>query len=194
MKKNSYKRKDYENDVSKIQREAILLEKLSHSPRVLDIYAHCGTSVLVEAMASDLYTKAVFDKGEGVVSQADLTKVEARVNDVYPLNNFTASEKLQISLEMAKSLADLHGFEGGPIVHADANIEQWLIALDGSIKLNDFNNGRPPRWNAAKQEYCLSHSSFSSGFERSPEEFGGAASDEGVDVFALGSTIYPLVR
>jgi serine/threonine protein kinase len=121
--------------ISRIHKEAIILERLSSSPRILDIYSYCGGSVFVEQMASDLHTKIVY--GNGVDSQERLDTLD----NVYPQNNLTASEKLQISLEMAKSLADIHGFEGGPIVHADTHIEQWLIAPDGNIKLNDFNNG-----------------------------------------------------
>lgn len=89
------------------------MERLSSSPRVIDIYGFCGTSVLLEAMASDLHTKII--AGDGFASQNDLDELD----DVNPLNNFTTSEKLQIALAMVESLADIHGFEGGMIVHAD---------------------------------------------------------------------------
>jgi hypothetical protein len=141
-------------DLHSIHKEANILERMSPSPRVLDIYGACGTSVLVEAMASDLHTKII--TGSGIASQKLLDKLD----DIYPLNGFTASEKLQISLDMAESLADLHGFEGGPILHADTHIEQWLIAPDGSIKLNDFNNAREPLWDQRKGEYCLARSTY----------------------------------
>ena len=141
-------------DLYKIHKEANVLERLSPSPRILDIYGACGTTVLVEAMASDLHTKII--RGTGFASQKKLDELD----DVHPLNDFTPSEKLQISLDMAESLADLHGYEGGPIIHADTHIEQWLIAPDGSIQLNDFNNAREPLWNAQKREYCEARSSY----------------------------------
>lgn len=183
------KRDDYEYEISKIQKEAILLERLSPSPRILDIYGHCGTSVLTEAMASDLYTKVIFKEGEILQDKLD----HQFPDTVHSFNNLTISEKLQISLEMAKSIVDLHGYKDGPIIHADANIEQWLIAPDGSIKLNDFNNIRPPHWDDTMQQYCISYAGYGGGFERSPEEYSGDASDESVDVYALGSSIYPMV-
>lgn len=172
--------------LSKIQKEANILEKLSSSSRILDIFAYCGSTVFVEAMASDLHTQIV--PGKGFSSQKSLD----RLDDLYPRNNFTASEKLQIALDMAESLADLHGFKGGPIIHADTHIEQWLLAPDGSVKLNDFNNAKEPRWNGYKGSYCVSRGTYG-GTYRSPEEFSGKSQNEAVDVFAFGSNIYTLV-
>lgn len=174
-------------DISKIQKEATILERLSSSPRVLDIYGHCGASVLVEAMASDLHTKIVH--GEGFESQEELNALD----NVYPRNNFTSSEKLQISIYMAQSLADIHGFKGGPITHGDTHIEQWLIAPDGSIKLNDFNNAHVPLWNEKEGRYCTYSGSYA-GTYRSPEEFSDGPQDESVDTFAFGNNIYTMVR
>jgi serine/threonine protein kinase len=143
-----------EKDVYKINKEANILERLSHSPRVLDIYGACGTTVLIEAMAGDLHKKIIL--GDGYANQTELDALD----EVQSFNHFTASEKLQISLDMAESLADLHGFEGGPIIHADTHIEQWLIAPDGSIQLNDFNNAHEPLWNEKKRKYCTTHSTY----------------------------------
>lgn len=94
-------------DLFRIRQEAIILEKLTASPRIINIYGFCGTSVIMEAMASDLTKQLV--KGNGIASQEMLNRLDDA--DI-SLNNFTASEKLQISLDMAMSLADLHGFKG----------------------------------------------------------------------------------
>lgn len=177
-----------------IMKEALILERLSPSPRVIDIYGYCGTTVILEAMASDLHTKIIIDEGafskEGVISQKKLDKLQE--DDVYPLNNFTTSEKLQISLDMAESLADIHGFEGGPIIHADTHIEQWLIAPDGRIKFNDFNNARLPSWDAKEKKYC-ERTSYYGGTWRSPEEYIPSPQDESIDVYAYGNNIYTLL-
>jgi serine/threonine protein kinase len=141
-------------DLSTIHKEAIILERMSSSPRVINTYGSCGTTMLVEAMASDLHTKIILD--DGFASQEKLNKLD----DVQPLNDFSTSEKLQITLDMAESLAYLHGFEGGPIVHGDTHIEQWLIASDGSIRLNDFNNAHVPEWDQMAGDYCTTRSSY----------------------------------
>jgi hypothetical protein len=173
-------------DVADIKKEALILERLTASSRVLNIYGYCGTSVSIEAMASDLHTTTII--GDGFASQKKLDKLDG----VHPLNNFTASEKLQISLDMVESLADIHGFEGGPIIHADTNIDQWLIAPDGRLKVNDFNNAREPMWNKNDKKYCEKKLTYG-GIWRSPEEYSGGQQDESIDVFAYGNNIYTLV-
>jgi serine/threonine protein kinase len=173
-------------DQEKVHREAIIMERMTASRNILDIYSHCGTSVLVESMASDIYTIAV--PGEGIVPQVKLDDMDG----VQSLNNFTASEKLQISLLMAESLRDLHEFDGGIIVHGDTHLEQWLIGHDGSVKLNDFNNAYTLKWNAVKQAYCPVVKWYD-GTYRSPEEFNGQESDESKDTYAFGNVIYNLL-
>ena len=54
----------------------------------------------------------------------------------------------------------MHGDVGGPIKHSDTHIEQYLIGLDGTIQLNDFNNAREPRWDEANNKYCETNSTF----------------------------------
>lgn len=173
-------------DQYRVHKEAIVLERMSHSPRILDIYGHCGTSILLEPMASELVTKLV--PGTGLASQANLNKL----SDVRPRNQLTASEKLHIALSMVESLADLHGFSDGPIIHADANPEQWLITSDGTIKLNDFNNAVEMRWNITGQKFCERKGAFRDA-GRSPEECHGTSQNESVDVYAIGNFIYSLV-
>jgi hypothetical protein len=88
-------------------RDALIMERLTASPRIVDAYAHCGTTVLVEPIPFEVEEYIV--PGEGHIKQEELHD-EA---DVTPLNNFTIEEKLQMALEMAESLADLHGFKDG---------------------------------------------------------------------------------
>lgn len=71
-------------------------------------------------------------------------------------------------------------------------IEQWLIAPDGRIKFNDFNNAREPMWDGGKQKYCGKRSRYG-GVWRSPEEFRGGRQDESIDVYAYGNCIYTLM-
>lgn len=182
MKKNDFN----EADVASIHKEAIILERLTSSTHVLGIYGHCGTTVMVEAMASDIHTKII---PGGVASQAALETQD----NVYPNNTFTASEKLQISLYMAESLVDLHEFiEGGHVVHADTHIEQWLLAPDETLRLNDFNNAKIMQWNRKKEQFCLSHSTYG-GVWRAPEEYDGRSQDETKDTFAFGNGMYTLL-
>jgi hypothetical protein len=88
-------------------RDALVMERLTASPRIVDIFAHCGTSVQVEAIPHEV--EEVIVPGEGYIEQDRLHDID----EVKPQNDFTVSEKLEMALEMAKSLADLHGFEDG---------------------------------------------------------------------------------
>ena len=141
-------------DFAMVQKEAVIMEQLSASPNILDMYGYCGTSVVLEAMAGVVDSKMM--TGDGYASRKELD----RLDDVYPANNLTAMEKLQIALEMAESLADIHGYKGGEIVHEDVYPEQWLVARDGAVKLNDFNNAGISLWDDATQTYCTRQAEY----------------------------------
>jgi serine/threonine protein kinase len=93
---------------------------------------------------------------------------------------------------MAESLQDLHEYEGGVIVHSDVDVEQWLLAPDKTLKLNDFNNAYVTQWDRKKKAYCYRYSEFG-GIYRAPEEYEGEAQDETKDTFSLGNNIYTIL-
>jgi serine/threonine protein kinase len=176
-------------ELSRVQREALVMEKLSASSHILNIYGYCGTSVMVETMAFDI-KNAIIQEG-GVVSQSELSKS----GQPKAHNNLTSSEQLKIAIEMAKSLADLHDFSGGKIVHADTNVEQWLLNKHGELKLNDFNLAEILQWNEETQQYCPTTNMFEGTFRlvRSPEEFMGYPADESKDIYSFGNMLYSLI-
>ena len=134
----------YENS----RKDALIMERLTKSPRIIDIYAHCALTVVVEAMKKELEEYAV--PGSGLMKQEELHDED----DVKPQNEFTPTQKLKFSLEMAEGLADLHGFEGGVIVHDDVQLCQWLHDKDGKLKLGDFNRAEVMLWDEKRNKYC----------------------------------------
>ena len=140
-------------DLLRIRTEAVIFEQLSAAPLVIDIYGYCGGTVVLEAMAKDLHKMIIYDDG-----QFDQKRLDAMPDP--SLNNFTASEKLQISLEMAESLASMHGHPGGQTVHCDTHIEQWLLDSRGQARLNDFNNAWIMDWNTETHDYCLRSATY----------------------------------
>jgi serine/threonine protein kinase len=138
---------DY-RDMYKTHRDAIVMERLTHSPRIVDIYGHCSMTIISEPMPSDVSSDII--PGDGGAKQADLDKLD----NVYPQNNLTATQKLEMSLEMAEGLADIHGFEGGVIFHGDIRLDQWLWSRDGRLVLNDFNCAEILDWDEENQRYC----------------------------------------
>jgi len=120
------------NKYETMRKDSLVAEKLSSSPMIVDVYGFCALGHLGEAMPNgDLEDASVPTGGEGV----ELEDSE----DLDPQNNFTAEQKLQFALEMAKSISLLHSYSGGVIVHDDIQLSQFLFTADGHLKLNDFN-------------------------------------------------------
>jgi serine/threonine protein kinase len=143
-------------DFFKIQREALIFDQLTTVPLVLNIYGYCGGSVVVEAMAADLHKIVI--PGDGQASQSKLDQIP--IDQPLGQNSLTVPEKLQIALEMAESLASLHGYNGGLIIHSDTHPEQWLFDTNGTAKLNDFNNAYLPTWSMERGDYCTRQVSY----------------------------------
>ena len=59
-----------------------------------------------------------------------------------------------MALEMAESIAVLHGYEGSVIIHNDIQLQQWLRTEEGTLKLGDFNRATIPDWDIKKNRYC----------------------------------------
>ena len=89
-------------------RDALVMERLTHSERIVDIFGHCGTAVMAEAIPFEVEEYVVPGRGRGI-DQEELHDEEY----LNPRNSFTAEEKLDMALTMAESIADLHGFEDG---------------------------------------------------------------------------------
>jgi hypothetical protein len=182
-----------------IENEAVIMERLTASPRIVDIYGHCGTSLAAEYML-DMTLElvpgtSILDPDRGRMAQAGLDKLQE--TDVHPLNNWTVGEKIELALTMAESLADLHGFAGGAIVHGDVHPDQWLRSVSttssaGQMKLNDFNNGMILEYSAKNHSYC-DFWTWYGGTYKAPEELRGDYVGAPSDVWAMGNNIYILL-
>jgi len=111
-----YERDWTRHNLYKVNSEALIMEQLTGSEHVSDIYGHCGSTVLVEK-GYELTYKLVPSLHNGLsrghISQDDLNKLQK--DDVYIFNNFTAEEKLDIAIIFSENLAELHGFPKGVI-------------------------------------------------------------------------------
>jgi serine/threonine protein kinase len=130
--------------------DALISERLTSSPRIADIYGHCGLAIVAE----------FFHHGDAEAKilpgyQTSAPSYRAAPNAL-PQNNLTASEKLHIALGMAEAIADLHGFQDGVIVHNDIQPSQFLFRSDDhkALKLNDFNRAEVMLWDEEHQDYC----------------------------------------
>lgn len=133
-----------------VQKDAVVMEKLSSSPRIVDMYGHCAASLNVEAMDNGLSKHLVPRKHKKKREEWDhfVKDVKSRTKNV------TYTKKLGLAIEMAESIAELHGYENGVIVHDDVHLAQWMRAKDGALKVGDFNRAIIVDWDEEKQEYC----------------------------------------
>ena len=82
------------------------MERFSVSSHVVDIDIMCGTSIVVEAIMSDIYEIIV--PGDGLVSHSQLDEDKHIMLDVMPRNKRTISEKLRVALSMTGSIQLMH--------------------------------------------------------------------------------------
>ena len=172
-----------------VQLEAIIMERLTKSPRIMNIYGHCVFSTMVEVIPIEFEEVAV--PGEGYFTQEEIDK--RNKNGVRPYNDFTPTEKLGFALDMAESIADLHGFEDGDIVHDDVQPCQWLRTPDGHLKLGDFNRATIMQWDVVNGEYCKFNNGAAFANYRAPEEFAVRNLNEQIDTFSFGNNLYGML-
>jgi hypothetical protein len=171
-----------------VHREANVMERLSSNPSIVDIYGHCGGSVAAEAISYEVERYVV--PGSGYVNPGLGADQPA---DLSPQSDFTPSEKFRMALAMAESIAALHGYHDGVIVHDDIQLRQWLQTKDGILKLGDFNRAYVLDWNDSTQAYCSYNNGQAFGNNRSPEEYQAGELDEAIDVYSFGNCLYSLL-
>jgi hypothetical protein len=175
--------------IEEVWTEAIIMERLTKSPRIISIYGHCSTTTMVEVVPIEFEEAVVHDEGY----ESHETIEERNKDGVRPYNNFTATEKLHFALDMAESIADLHGFEDGVIIHDDIQMCQWLRTPSGRLKLGDFNRGTIMSWDLFTGEYCKFNNGAAFSQYRSPEEYAQRNLNEQIDTFSFGNNIYAMI-
>jgi serine/threonine protein kinase len=196
--------------------EALILERLSSSPRIVDIHGACSTSVSVEFMPLEVEDNII--RGSGYSSAEEIAKCEAKqgasegqgqagedttAKSCDEGSQFSATQKLEMALGMAEALADVHGYSGGVIVHDDIQPCQFLRNERGEMKLNDFNRGEVMLFDDGSGgrlnehgetgEYCRYNNGGVYGNARSPEEDAEHDLNEQIDVYSLGNIYYELL-
>jgi hypothetical protein len=87
-------------------RDALVMDHLTGSPQIVNICAHCGAALWVEAIPFEVQEFII--PGEGYIGPEELDR------NFKPHNTYTRpEEKLDMAIVMTGLLADLHGFEGG---------------------------------------------------------------------------------
>ena len=126
---HNFEANNYEHD----RIDALAMEHLTSSKHVINIFSHCGNSVVTE-----------YADGDRVGTLADTKKKE-------PLS------RLKIARDIASGLADVHEAN---LVHFDVNLAN-IVSIGGTLKLNDFNIGVMQKRNVTSGKTCDFPSQFS---------------------------------
>jgi len=171
--------------------DALISQKMTASPYVLDIYGYCGMS--------SIYEKGVANLNHDARYREDIHNRDYE----YPIPD---AKKVLYASHVAKGLLDLHGADypdnryNTTIVHADIKPDNILMVRRpwGLVaKLGDFNNSFLRKWNRTSNTPCPLYMNavpavWGGGY-MPPEQSAGKPIDGSVDVFAFGAILYYLL-
>jgi serine/threonine protein kinase len=156
------------------QMDAIVTDRLTGSPRIIDIYGFCAQSVFNEF--------------------ADMNLGEFRDEH---LKEKTWTQKLKFAREAALALADLHNADelgNTTVAHRDLK-PQNVIFVDGQLKINDFNDAYLLQWNTTSNRQCgFPYKKFlprwAKGFKPKEQARNDFPLTEKIDIYALGGILF----
>lgn len=179
------------------RRDAVAMERLTHSPYVVDVYAYCGQSAINEF--------ADFQFGDGISSLEQLNRqfrphtehVNYRHWDVKVMNL-----KLKLAASVAMGIAHVHA--GGnhevdalpAIVHYDINPRNIALFQNGKPKINDFNIAEFLTYRKGTNVTCGFPSRMHHPWWRGPEEVvvgNQNRLDASSDVYSLGTVLFHIL-
>lgn len=172
------------------RREAVVMDMLTASPRIVDLYSFCGNSLITEYLPMDLA------KFLGTDDEHKKQKQETSHRTI------NSQQRLYLAKETAAALKDLHKYD---VMHADLQSKQFLISASSStfngnstkVKLNDFNRCRfLPRKVTSDNTtgpVCPIYIPSAPGSTRSPEEYELGELTTQIDVYSLANIWFEIL-
>ncbi|MCL2189862.1 MAG: serine/threonine protein kinase [Defluviitaleaceae bacterium] len=191
---------------------AYILETLEEMA-VLSNKNDCRTTHVRDMVDGTQYIKKAFGTTYGIgvykalltVSHPNLPKVYYVIEDgdgfitleeyIYGITLKTMIESkpipfsrvMEITAQLYDALNTLHS-QSPPLIHKDVNPSNIMLAVDGTIKLIDFNAAKEYKPEATEDTTTLGTKSYAA-----PEQFGYAKTDERTDIYCLGATMYHML-
>jgi Protein kinase domain len=150
LKLLKFQRRDFNAESYEHHRvDALAMERLTASRHIVNVYGYCGQSVVTEYAAT---TARLLTKN----------------------TTLTSMDRLKMGRDIVRAMMDLHSMDypnatNITFTHNDLNMAN-AVAVQGHIKLNDFNIGVLQRWNRTTQAICKTPVLFEAPLWKSPEE------------------------
>jgi mitogen-activated protein kinase kinase kinase 7 len=170
-----------ERNLDRHRRDALVMERLTSSANIIDVYGFCGNTILSEYVSAGL-DRIIFDDEHN-----------DRSNETVSVSRESSLGRLRLALGVAKGVAALHSIVGGPIVHGDLQAKQFLVDVDGTIKLNDFNRCRFIAHHNDTKQACPIRIPQAPGAARAPEEYDFKPLNEQIDMYSLGHVLFTIL-
>jgi serine/threonine protein kinase len=154
--------------------DAVISQRLTSSPHVIDIYGYCGVSAL--------YEKGMYGLDERY-------------------ENIDLHAKYQLALQVVKGMVDIHGIDypsgtNATIVHRDLKPSNLMMFKNQKVKFGDFNDSHLRQWNKTSGEPCPFYNRgypMHWGLGYKPAEHaaqGYPRLDEKMDIYGLGGLLF----
>ena len=152
----------------------MVMELLSSSKRIADVYSFCGLSSIIEYASGQIEKEVMITSGRKNIDQ--------------PI------KKIEMAIELSKVVATIHGHKDGLISTADIQVGQFCRGRDGFIKMLDFNRAEVLLYDESHGDYCRFENGVPpDGSLRAPEEIIDAPLSEAIDVYSLGNVFYSIL-
>uniref|UniRef100_A0A7S4JKY4 Protein kinase domain-containing protein n=1 Tax=Odontella aurita TaxID=265563 RepID=A0A7S4JKY4_9STRA len=167
-----------------LKKDTKVMERLTSSPYVMNIYSFCSASQIVEYSSGSVH---------------DLIKEWRLGNSDYYTSTL---ERLRIAAQIAGSIADLHTVDDGDgkaasIAHNDLSCHE-IVRVRNNFKLQSFGLSKLLRKDVSSDETCLEKVPYCMQKMCSPEQYEAKAMSTLIyspptDVFAMGNILYYLL-
>jgi hypothetical protein len=150
LKLLKFQRRDFNAESYEHHRiDAMAMERLTASNHIVNVFGYCGQSVVTEYAST---TARLLTKN----------------------TTLTSLDRLKMGRDIVQAMMDLHSIDypnatNITFTHNDLNMAN-AVAVQGHIKLNDFNIGVMQRWNKTTNAICKTPVLFEAPLWKSPEE------------------------
>lgn len=173
------------------RRDAVAMERLTHSPFVMNVFGYCGQSALNE-LANFKYVTSLeaLDRrlrGKGMDTAVLLLQLRLATSIAVGVSHVH-------EVEVKNSNSGL-SFPAG-MVHYDLNPRNIAITRGGKPRLNDFNIAEFLKYDPTTNETCGFRSRLHEPWWRAPEEMDMSHQtivNEKVDIYALGNILFHIL-